>query len=121
MTVSFTSPASRTRPAAGARGGQRRSGARSPALPSPEGDGSEGCLRSGINDRANNDREDEEVESAAALNAPAALLAVPSCDSMGVRSAEEGAGGVARGFAAGLRFCPPPNAMLLLRELSGYR
>lgn len=78
-------------------------------------DGSGGRLRSGINDRANNDGEDEEVESAAALNAPSALLTAPSCDSIGVRSAGEGAGGAARGFAAGLGFCPPPNAVLLLR------
>lgn len=64
-------------PAAGsgaaAEPGGRALAPRSPALPSTGGDGSEGCLRSGINDRANNDGEDEEVESAAALNAPAAL------------------------------------------------
>lgn len=88
---------------------------RSPALPSTGEYENEGCLRSGINDRADNDGEDEEVESAAALNAPAALLAAPSCDSIGVRSAGEGAGGTARGFAVGVAFCPPPNAVLLLQ------
>lgn len=55
------------------------------------------------------------MESAAALNAPAALLAAPSCASIGVRSAGEGAGGTAGGSAGETRFCPPPKAAVLLR------
>lgn len=43
------------------------------------------------------------MESAAALNAPAALLAAPSCDSIGVRSAGEGGRRDGEGLCCGAR------------------